>query len=101
MLTACKRTAPSPPHTAQTLICPSRANSRTDTFDGIDACGQRLVREIQELAVGHPSLRRITVCAWATQACQPPGSLVAHNSSIDDQKLLSKSRGGLWANRAG
>lgn len=31
------------------------------TFDGIDACGERLAEEVRQYVAAHPSLARITV----------------------------------------
>ncbi|GIL80454.1 hypothetical protein Vretifemale_9661, partial [Volvox reticuliferus] len=40
---------------------PSKVNRLTDTYDGIDVCGQRLADEIRSVAASHPSLQRISV----------------------------------------
>ena len=45
----------------QVLLHPSQANRRTDTFDGIDVCGQRLADEMRQVVARHPSLERISV----------------------------------------
>ncbi|EFJ47651.1 hypothetical protein VOLCADRAFT_91609, partial [Volvox carteri f. nagariensis] len=43
------------------LLHPSKVNRRTDTYDGIDVCGQRLADEIRSVVAAHPSLQRISV----------------------------------------
>lgn len=44
-----------------TLLFVSHCNERTRTFDGVDACGERLAEEIRGVAAQHPELRRISV----------------------------------------
>ncbi|GLI70839.1 hypothetical protein VaNZ11_015852, partial [Volvox africanus] len=43
------------------VLHPSKVNRLTDTYDGIDVCGQRLADEIRSVAAAHPSLQRISV----------------------------------------
>lgn len=38
-----------------------QVNRLTDTYQGIDVCGQRLADEIRGLVAQHPSLQRISV----------------------------------------
>ncbi|GLC52657.1 hypothetical protein PLESTB_000654200 [Pleodorina starrii] len=46
---------------ATVVLHPSKVNRRTDTYDGIDVCGQRLADEIRSVTTAYPSLQRISV----------------------------------------
>eukprot|EP00892_Ulva_mutabilis_P005269 jgi/Ulvmu1/3113/UM015_0153.1 len=43
------------------MIYASKANQKTDTFDGIDVCGKRLAEEIQQVVAGQPELQYISM----------------------------------------
>ena len=44
-----------------TLLFVSQSNERHKTFEGIDACGERLAEEILAVAACHPGLSRISI----------------------------------------
>ena len=45
----------------QVLVHASQSNTRLETFDGIDKCGERLADEMRSVVAQHPSLERVTV----------------------------------------
>lgn len=44
----------------EVLVYASRSNTRLDTFDGIDKCGERLADEIRAVVAQHPTLERFS-----------------------------------------
>ena len=51
------------------LLVASNANSRFQTYAGIDACGERLAAEIVSICQSHPNLRHISVRPPASPIC--------------------------------
>lgn len=69
------------PASSETLVHASTVNARRATYHGVDACGDRLAREVKQIVAARPSLKRIsffghrcaTTCPSRSRHCAVEG----------------------------